>query len=117
LDYRHRLPVLTALVLLCKEANSPHLTGVYERQLPDGSPTNRYNYRVVRLWQEDLELYLTAGVDLVPLVPLTAVTEGDLPILMQRMGERINQESPHRADKLWIATHLLLDFAIPKSKR
>jgi hypothetical protein len=25
LDYRHNLPVLTAVVLLCKEANSPHL--------------------------------------------------------------------------------------------
>src|SRR5689334_5212002 len=26
LDYRHNLPVLTVLVLLCKEANSPSLT-------------------------------------------------------------------------------------------
>ena len=51
LDYRHDLPVLTVLVLLCKEANSPGLTGVYERQLPDGWQTNRYNYRVVRLWR------------------------------------------------------------------
>src|SRR5262249_22214771 len=46
LDYRHNLPVLTVLVLLCKEANSPSLTGTYERQLPDGWETNRYNYRV-----------------------------------------------------------------------
>ncbi len=50
LDYRHNLPVLTVLVLLCKEANSPSLTGTYERFLPDGSLINRYNYRVVRLW-------------------------------------------------------------------
>jgi len=49
LDYRHDLPVVTVLVLLCKEANSPSLTGLYERQAPDGSVTNRYNYRVVRL--------------------------------------------------------------------
>jgi hypothetical protein len=108
LDYRHNLPVLTALILLCKEANSPHLTGAYERQLPDGSPTNHYNYKVVRLWQEDPELYLSAGVDLLPLVPLTAVREGELPNLMRRMGDRINQETPHRADKLWIATLLLM---------
>jgi|SRR5208282_5103289 len=53
LDYRHDLPVLTVLVLLCKEADSPSLTGTYERQLPDGWQTNRYNYRLVRLWQED----------------------------------------------------------------
>ena len=31
LDYRHDLPVLTVLILLCKEANSPSLTGSYER--------------------------------------------------------------------------------------
>src|SRR4051812_6201587 len=29
LDYRHNLPVLTVLVLLRKEANSPALTGTY----------------------------------------------------------------------------------------
>ncbi len=108
LDYRHNLPVLTAVVLLCKEANSPHLTGSYERHLPDGSRTNHYNYTVVRLWQEDPELYLGAGVDLLPLVPLTAVGEAELPSLIQRMGERINEEPPNRADKLWIATLLLM---------
>ena len=59
LDYRHDLPVLTVLILLCKEANAPGLTGTYERQLPDGWQTNRYNYQVVRLWQEDPEPYLT----------------------------------------------------------
>ncbi len=49
LDYRHNLPVLTALVLLCKEANSPHLTGTYNRCLPDARETNRYYYKVTRL--------------------------------------------------------------------
>jgi hypothetical protein len=43
----HWLPLS---VRLCKEANSPSLTGTDERQAPDGSVTNRYNYRVVRLW-------------------------------------------------------------------
>jgi len=43
LDYRHNLPVLTALVLLCAEANSPHLTETYKRCLPDGWETNRYH--------------------------------------------------------------------------
>jgi len=50
----------------------------YKRQLPDGWQTNRYNYRVVRLWMEDPESYLTAGVGLVPLAPLTEVSEEDL---------------------------------------
>ena len=38
LDYRHNLPVLTVLVLLCKEANSPGLTGVYESRTTGRTP-------------------------------------------------------------------------------
>ncbi len=108
LDYRHKLPVLTVLILLHKGANSPNLTGRYERQLPDGSVTNCYNYRVVRLWEEDPESYLTGGVNLVPLAPLTNVSEGDLPEVIDRMAERINPEPRPRAEKLWAATYLLM---------
>ena len=110
LDYRHDLPVLTVLILLFKEANSPSLTGSYERTLPDGWPTNRYNYRVVRLWQEDPEAYLTAPVNLVPLAPLTNVPESAEAMrnLVRRMAERINTEPQPRAAKLWTATYLLM---------
>ena len=113
LDYRHDLPVLTVLVLLCKEANSPGLTGTYERQLPDGWQTNRYNYRVVRLWQEDTEPYLIAGVGLVPLAPLTDVTEATLPAVVRRMAGRINGEPRPRAARLWTATYLLMGVRYP----
>lgn len=108
LDYRHKLPVLTVLILLHKGANSPNLTGRYERQLPDGSTTNCYNYRVVRLWEEDPESYLAGGVNLVPLAPLTNVSEGELPEVIDRMAERINPEPRPRAEKLWAATYLLM---------
>jgi hypothetical protein len=67
--------VLTVGVLLRREANSPGLTGSFEINMPDGWLTNRYNYRVVRLSAEDPELYLTAGVNLVPLAPLANVFE------------------------------------------
>ena len=110
LDYRHNLPVLTVLILLCKEANSPSLTGTYERRLPDGWETNRYNYRVVRLWQEDPDPYLAGGVNLVPLAPLTNVAEETLPDLMRRMAERMNVEPAARAEKLWIATLFLMEL-------
>ncbi len=110
LDYRHDLPVLTVLILLCKEANSPGLTGRYERHLPDGSLANRYNYRVVRLWQEDPDLYLTGGVNLVPLAPLTKVTKAGLRGLVRRMDRRINAEPEPRADKLWFAAYVLMGW-------
>ena len=108
LFHRHRIPVLTMLVLLRREANSPGLTGQFEIRLPDGLLANQYNYRVVRIWQEDPELYLTSGVSLVPLVPLTNVAEQALPELVQRMADRINAEPETRAATLWTATYLLM---------
>ncbi len=108
LDYRHNLPLLTILVLLRKEANSPNLTGSYERFIPDGRLTNRYNYHVVRLWQQDVQAYLTTGVGLVPLAPLTKLTEPELPGLVRLMANRINREPHPRAAKLWTATFLLM---------
>ena len=108
LDYRHDLTVLTVIVLLCKEANSPHLTGTYERHVPGGFQTNCYNYRVVRLWQDDPELYLNSSVTLVPLAPLANVTPTELPSLIQRMKERIGEQPRPQAAKLITAAYLLL---------
>jgi predicted transposase YdaD len=108
LFHRHRMPVLTVLVLLRREANSPSLTGSFEINMPDGWLTNRYNYRVVRLWAEDPSPYLTAGVNLVPLAPLANVAEVELPRLVELMAARINSESRPRSAKLWTATYLLM---------
>ncbi len=108
LDYRHNLPVLTVVVLLRKEANSPRLTGSYERKLPDGFQTNRYNYKLLRLWEEDPDLYLNASVALVRLAPLTNVNRSDLPSVVQRMKERIGGESRSRAAKLFAVSYLLM---------
>jgi hypothetical protein len=69
---------------------------------------NQYNYRVVRVWQEDLEPYLSSGANLVPLAPLTNVAEEALPGLVQRMADRINSEPESRAAMLWTATYLLM---------
>jgi predicted transposase YdaD len=108
LDYRHKSPVLSVVVLLRKEANSPHLTGAYERKVPDGFQTNCYNYKVVRLWQDDPELYLNASVALVPLAPLTNVSPTELPALVQRMKDLIGQEPRPHAAKLFAVAYLLM---------
>jgi predicted transposase YdaD len=105
---RHRLPVLTVLVLLRRQANSPSLTGSFEIRMRDGWQTNKYNYRVVRMWGEDPEPYLTSGVNLVPLAPLTNITKGELPGLVRRMDGRISAEPRPSALKLWTATYLLM---------
>ena len=61
---------------------------------------------MVLIWQEDPESYLTAGVNLVPLAPLTDIAEEALPALVQRMADRINTEPRPRAAMLWTATYL-----------
>ena len=76
--------------------------------MPDGWLTNRYNYRIVRMWGEDPEPYLSGGVNLVPFAPLANVAEAQLPALVERMAARINAESQERALKLWTATYLLM---------
>lgn len=108
LDYRHNLPVLTILVLVRKEANSPNLVGTYERHAPNGRRTNWYNFEVVRLWEEDPDSFLTASVVLVPLAPLTDVSEDALPDLIRRMTARIDSEPKPQANKLWTATCILM---------
>ncbi len=110
IDHRHNLPVLSVLILLHKRANSPDLSGSYTRELPDGRLTNRYDYRVVRLWQEDPEPYLNGGLAVVPLAPLTNVAEADLPALIDRMRQRIGPEPRRRMQKLWLTTYILMGF-------
>jgi hypothetical protein len=97
LFHRHRLPVLTDLVLLRREANSPSLTGSFEINMPDGWLTNRYNYRVLRLSGDAPEPHLTVGVNLVPLAALANVMERALPRLVDRMAARINAEPSRRS--------------------
>lgn len=108
LDYRHGLPVQTLLVLLRKEADSPRLTGAYERFLPDGTRTNWYAYQVVRLWREPAESFLEGGPGLVPLAPLSDVQARDLPDLVGRMAQRLDRLPAERAATLWTATYLLM---------
>ena len=108
LDFRHGLPVLTLVVLFRKDANMPGLKGKLERRLPDGTVVSRYNYRVVRLWKQEVETFLTSGASLLPLAPLANVREADLPGVVRRMSERLNQEPPERAAMLWGATYILM---------
>jgi predicted transposase YdaD len=68
--------------------------------------------KVIRIWEDDPELYLNARVELVPLAPLAAVSESDLPGVLQRVKHRINQEPPPRAAVLFTATYLLLGLRL-----
>ena len=76
---RHDLPVRSVVVLLRPEADSPKLDGQYVRQFP-GQPAHlSLTYQVIRVWQLPPEKLLSGGPALLPLAPISAVTEQDVP--------------------------------------
>ena len=86
-----------------------HVRATAARRLADQS----LSLPVVRLWEEDPETYLNAGIGVVPLAPLTNVSEADLTEVIRRMSDRINKEPRPRAAKLWTATLLLMGLRYP----
>jgi len=109
LEDRHDLPVRSVAVLLRPEADSPALTGLRIRAFPEEEPYHRFHYRVIRVWQLPAEQLLTGGLGTLPLVPLSAVTETELPGIIERMEERLSgRRLQRRAESIWAATYILL---------
>jgi hypothetical protein len=87
LEHRHDLLVRSVVVLLRPEADSPVLSGLRERAFP-GEPVHDYfRYRVVRVWQIPPAMLLEGGLGALPLAPISAVTEAELPGIIERMKE------------------------------
>jgi hypothetical protein len=94
LEDRHDLRVRSAAVLLRPGADSRHLRGVYRRRFPGEKAYLTFRYQVVRVWKLAPEPLLTGGLALLPLAPISAVTEADLPGIIQRMGRRPRPAQP-----------------------
>jgi hypothetical protein len=115
LDREHRLLVRTVVVLLRRSADSPDLTGVYVREFPREPPYLVFHYQVVRVWQLPVETFLNGGLGILPLAPLSAVAEPELPAVIGRMQQRISQEAaPEEAGTLWTATDVLMGLRYPR---
>ncbi len=111
LTNRHALPVRSVIILLRPEANATNLTGTMElSELPDDpEPYLVFRYRVVRLWQEPLEPFLSGPAALLPFAPLTDEGGRDLAGTVGRVVRRIRAEtSPEVAGKMEAATFVLL---------
>lgn len=109
LELIHRCGVKSTVIVLKPEADSPQLTGRYERRIRDEPPHGYLKYDVVRVWTEDVERFLTGSPVLVPLAPLAAVAPGDLPDVVRRMDERLRRpDAAARAADLWTATRILM---------
>jgi hypothetical protein len=109
LGHRHDLRVRSGAVLLRPEADSPQLTGVYEQSFPDEEPYLTFRYAVVRVWQLPPEPLLSGGLVLLPLAPISAVTEAELPGIIKRMEQRLSGgRGRKQASLLWGAAYILL---------
>jgi predicted transposase YdaD len=113
LDYRHDRLVLSAAVLLRREADSPQLNGVFERAFPGQEPLTLLRYRVIRVWQLPVEQLLAGGLGTLPLAPISDVSEARVPDVIRRMKKRLDREQRQRAADLWTATFVLLGLRYP----
>jgi hypothetical protein len=85
LGYRHSRLAWTLVVLLRRAAADPGLTGTFERRFPTGSPVVVFRYQLVRVWELPAETFLTGGLGILPLAPLSSVGTEELPQVIQRM--------------------------------
>lgn len=110
LEERHELPVESVVVLLRPQANLSAINGVYERSLPGAAgPYLHFRYRVIRVWELPVETVLKAGISVLPLAPISAVRENELPAVIERMKQRLDAEAdPATVAELWTATKVLL---------
>jgi hypothetical protein len=106
---RHGLPVRSLLVLLHRGADSPQLTGLYERGFA-GEPFDvALRYRTVRVWQVSAEKWLSGGLGVLPLAPLGEVRPAELPAVIAQMKQRLDPTVPSsQKAELWSATYILM---------
>jgi predicted transposase YdaD len=111
LGYRHGLGVRSVVVVLRREADSPQLNERFARPMPHRpAPYNPFEYEVRRVWEMDPEALLSGGVGMLPLAPISNVTESELPGIIRRMEERFTTRRVRRKSReaLWDATYILL---------
>ena len=108
-SYKHDCLVHSVIVLLRREADSPRLTGEYIQQFPGDPPYRIFRYQVVRIWQMSANELASGGWGLFPLAPLCDDARPQLPVLMERMANRLQNEiaDPQKLSMLWQMTSIL----------
>lgn len=109
LGRRHGALVRTVVVLLRRSADSAEMTGELQRGFPGEPPYLIFRYQVVRVWQLAPDAFLNGGLGIVPLAPLSAAADADVPAVIRLMEQRIAAEAtPKEAGLLWTAADVLM---------
>jgi hypothetical protein len=73
------------------------------------SRTRMLRYAVVRVWQLPPQSLLSGGLALLPLAPISAVTEAELPGIIRQMEQRLSSRRARKqAPLVWGAAYILL---------
>ena len=116
LERRHGVLVRTVVVLLRKSAEMAELTDTFLRGFRGEQPYLVFRYEVVRVWELSSETFLSGGLGILPLAPLSAVDEAELPGVIRRMDERIRAEATvNEAGTLWTAADVLMGLRYPRA--
>jgi predicted transposase YdaD len=109
LHSHHKVPVRTVLVLLREAADGPELSGVLEKKWHSGEVYDWFRYHVVRVWEQPVDLLLASGLTVLPLAPVSDVTEEKLPGVLMAIADRLAREAnAEEAATLWNATRILM---------
>lgn len=108
LKRRHEARVRSVAVLLTRRARLPALTGVFTDSFPGERPYLTFHYRVLCTWELSPESLLEGGFGTLPLVPISGITEGELPDAVQRMKQRMDALDKGAREELWAATYVLM---------
>lgn len=115
LENRHTCLVRTVIVLLRPQADLANLTGVYQRQFAGEEPYLVFRYHVVRVWQLPVERVLASGLGTLPLAPISAVAQEQLPGVIARMQRRLRDRPSPLRSKLWTASYILMGMRYEQS--
>jgi predicted transposase YdaD len=108
--YEYDAPVYTVLVLFRPIRGHRSLTGYLELNGFDSEPLMMFRYRVLRVWEEPAETFLSGGLGLLPLAPVANVRRRALPGVIEQMKRRVAREgvSGDAAARLWTAAYILM---------
>mgnify|MGYP007037477279 FL=1 len=108
-ECKHELPVWSTLILLRPEADGPALTGTRTAEYPGRGLVSVFRYGVIRLWEVDHEELLSGGLGTLPLAPLGAGAEGDIPRILRAIEEELDRVGdPALSNEVWTCTSMLM---------
>ncbi|HEV3439981.1 MAG TPA: hypothetical protein VG122_21620 [Gemmata sp.] len=103
------LPVHSVLIILRPKANATDLTGQFGVPDANGKPYLIFEYTVVRLWRESIDVLLNAGPGVAPLALLTDEAAADLSAAFARFRDRLRSEGiPDSVERVLLESTFIL---------